>query len=370
MREETSVQEDATSPSPARSVTSSAQAGAPRHFYGEVLFAFGLVLAAIFVYQTMFLIKPFVLALLIGLALEPPVVRLARLGLNRYVAAVLVVLVAAAVLALLVALVAPVVAEQVALLVAQGPELLRRAITSLDQLSERFPAIGERLSWQAALEPLLARVGDVFPVVAQVLGTVTKLGFDTVLVLFLLVFGLGQPEPIGRLIRHAVPARFGPEGDRVVMRVVPQLRAWVVGLAIAILFVGIMTLIGLLIVGVPYAFAFAALAGVLTILPFVGPLLSGVLPVLVTIGEDPMKAVWVIVIFFVVQQVESNVLTPLVMSKTVDLHPILIIFLALVMTYYLGLFGTFVAVPTAVVLVALYNEVYLPRAHPDGLPEA
>lgn len=336
----------------------------PRHFYGEVLFAFALVLAVLFVQQTMFLLKPFVLALLIGLALEPPVAWLAGFRVNRYVAAVVVVLVVAALVGLLVALVAPVVAEQVGLLVAQGPGLLRRAITSLDRLAERFPAIGDRLSWQAALEPVLLRVGDVFPVVAQVLGTVTKLGFDTILVLFLLVFGLGQPEPIRRFMRNAVPSRFAGEGERVVARVVPQLRAWVVGLAIAILSVGVMTLVGLLIVGVPYAFAFAALAGVLTIVPFVGPLLSGVLPVLVTIGEDPMKAVWVVVVFVVVQQIESNFLTPLVMSRTVDLHPILIVFLALVMTFYLGLFGTFVAVPTAVLLVALYAEVYLPRAHP------
>lgn len=339
------------------------------HHYGEVLFAFAVVLAALFVNQTMFILKPFVLALLIGLALEPPVAWLAARGLNRYLAALLVVLVVGALVGLLVALVAPVVAEQVGSLVAQGPALLRRAITSLERLAERFPAVGDRLSWQAALEPLLSRVGDVFPVVAQVLGTVTKLGFDTILVLFLLVFGLGQPEPIRRFIHNAIPARFSDEGDRVVARLTPQLRAWVAGLAIAVLSVGVMTLVGLLIVGVPYAFAFAALAGVLTIVPFVGPLLSGVLPVLVTIGEDPMKAIWVVVVFVVVQQIESHFLTPLVMSRTVDLHPILIVFLALVMTFYLGLFGTFVAVPTAVLLVALYTEVYLPWAHPEGIKD-
>ncbi len=365
MREETSAREDGTSPSPARP-SQEAPPGSVGHHYGEVLFAFGLVLASIFVYQTMFLLKPFVLALLIGLALEPPVAWLARRGLNRYVAALLVVLVAAAAVGLLVALVAPVVAEQVGLLVAQGPDLLRRATASLAGIVERFPAIGERLSWQAALEPLLARVGDVFPLVAQVFGTVTKLGLDTILILFLLVFGLGEPEPVGRLIRHAVPGQFGDEWGRVLARLVPQLRAWVVGLAIAVVGVGVMTAIGLLVLGVPYTFAFAALAGVLTIVPYVGPLISGVLPVLVTIGDDPAKALGVVVVFVIVQQIESHVLTPYVMARTVDLHPILIVFLALVLTFYLGLFGTFVATPTAALLVTLYREVYLARAHPGG----
>jgi predicted PurR-regulated permease PerM len=258
------------------------------------------------------------------------------------------------------------VPEQVGLLVAQGPDLLRRATASLAGIVERFPAIGERLSWQAALEPLLARVGDVFPLVAQVFGTVTKLGLDTILILFLLVFGLGEPEPVGRLIRHAVPGQFGDEWGRVLARLVPQLRAWVVGLAIAVVGVGVMTAIGLLVLGVPYTFAFAALAGVLTIVPYVGPLISGVLPVLVTIGDDPAKALGVVVVFVIVQQIESHVLTPYVMARTVDLHPILIVFLALVLTFYLGLFGTFVATPTAALLVTLYREVYLSRAHPGG----
>ncbi|HEX7124264.1 MAG TPA: AI-2E family transporter [Thermodesulfobacteriota bacterium] len=362
MREETSVRPAAPETSPARPSRDASQGS--RRYYGEILFAFALVLGSIFVYQTMFLLKPFVLALLIGLALEPPVARLARLGLNRYLAAVLVVVAVAAVVGLLVALVAPIVAEQVVLLAAQGPSLLRQALASLDRLAERFPAVGERLSWQAALEPLLARAGDIFPLLAQLFGTVTRIGIDTILILFLLVFGLGEPEPIGRLIRRAVPGRFGDEWNRVLERIVPQLRAWVVGLAIAIVAVGVMTLVGLVVVGVPYAFAFATIAGVLTIVPFVGPLLSGVLPVLVTIGQDPAKAVAVIVVFVVVQQIESHLLTPYVMARTVDLHPILIAFLALVLTFYLGLFGTFVATPTAALLVTLYREVYLPRAHP------
>ncbi len=339
----------------------------PRRFYREILFAVGLALTGLFLYQTAFLLKPFVLALLIGLALEPQVERLARLGLNRYLAAIAVVLAAVGIVGLLVAVMAPVVADQVRLLVEQGPELIRRVVDAVDRFAHRFPAIGARLSGRAALEPLMGRLGQVFPLLAQFFGALTKIAVDTILVLFLLVFGLGRPEPVRGFLTQAVPSRFADEAGRVVARVVPQLRAWVVGLAVAMLSIGLMTLVGLLILDVQYAFAFAVLAGFLEIVPFAGPIISAVLPAVVTAADDPIKALYVVLLFVGIQQVENHVLIPLVMSRALDLHPILIIFLVLVMTYYLGVFGTFIAVPAAVVVVALYKEVYLPHAHPQEL---
>ncbi len=342
--------------------------GPPRRFYAEILFAVGVGLILLFLHQTAFILKPFVLAFLIGLALEPPVERLARLGVNRYLAAIAVVLAAVGVVGLLVALMAPVVADQFRLLVEQGPVLVRRALDALDRLTQRFPAIGEHLSGRAALEPLVGRLGELFPLVGQFFGAVTKVAVDTVLVLFLLVFGLGRPEPLRQLFRRIVPGRFAGEAGRVAARVVPQLRAWVVGLAVAMLSIGLLTLVGLLLLRVPYAFAFAVLAGLLEVVPLIGPIISAVLPAVVTAADDPMKALYVVLLFIGIQQFENHVLIPLVMSRALDLHPILIVFLVLVMTYYLGVFGTFVAVPAGVLLVALYQEVYLPRAHPAGPP--
>jgi predicted PurR-regulated permease PerM len=341
-----------------------------RSHYGEVLFAFALVLGAAFAYQTAFILKPFVFALLVGIAADPLVGRLARQGLNRYLAALVVVLLGVGVLSLLVALVAPILADQVARLVEQGPDLVRRATVTLDSLAERFPAVGEYLSGHAIIAPALERIGNVFPLIGQVFGTVSKIGFDTVLVLFLLIFGLGQPEPIRAVFRRLPPDAAAPTAWRVIDRFTLQIQAWVVGLATAMLAIGLLTFVGLVVLDVPYAFAFAVLAGALNIVPYVGPLIAMVLPVVVTAADDPGKALLVGFLFLGIQQVENHVLTPLVMARAVDLHPVLIAFLALVMTYYLGLFGTFVAVPAAVLLVILYQEVYLPWAHPAGAGDA
>jgi predicted PurR-regulated permease PerM len=340
------------------------------HRYGEVLFAFALILGAVFVYQTAFILKPFVFALLVGLALEPAVAWLARRRVNRYVAALAVVLAAGGVVTLLVMAMAPVVGDQVRLLAEQGPGLVRRATASLEGLARRFPAIGDRISARTVFEPLLGQVGEAFPLLGRVFGAVARLALDTVIVLFLLIFGLGRPDPIRRVLAAAVPARFAPEAGRVMARVVPQLRAWVIGLAVAMLVIGLMTLIALLLLDVPYAFAFALLAGLLEVVPLVGPILSAVPPAVVAAADDPVKALWVVLAFFGIQQFENHVLIPLVMSRALALHPVLIAFLLLVMTYYLGPFGTFIAVPTAVVVAALYEEVYLPRARPEGAPPA
>ncbi|HWP35881.1 MAG TPA: AI-2E family transporter, partial [Thermodesulfobacteriota bacterium] len=358
-------------PRPLPPAPGGAPAGAPpARYYREILFALALGLGLVFVYQIAFVLKPFILAFLIGLALDPLVERLARYRINRYLAAVAVVLAAVGLVSLLVALLAPVVAEQARLLAEQGPVLVRRATDVVDRLAHRFPAIGEHVSGRAALAPLLEQVGQVFPLLRQVFSTLTQLALDTVLVIFLLVFGLGRPEPIRRFLVEVVPDRVAGDAQRVIARVVPQLRTWVVGLAIAMLSIGLLTLAGLLLLGVPYAFAFAVLAGLLEVVPLAGPIISALLTAVVTAAEDPTKALYVLLFFVGVQQFENHVLIPLVMSRALDLHPVLIAFLLLVMTYYLGVFGTFVAVPTGVVLVALYQEVYLPRAHPAGPPRA
>jgi predicted PurR-regulated permease PerM len=123
--------------------------------------------------------------------------------------------------------------------------------------------------------------------------------------------------------------------------------------------IGILSYLGLLILKVKYAFAFGVLSGFLEIVPYVGPILSAVLPATLTALDDPMRALYVLVLFYIIQQVENHILIPLIMSRKLTLHPLGVIFFFLVMTYLLGFFGTFVAVPTYACAAILYEELYL-----------
>jgi len=81
-----------------------------------------------------------------------------------------------------------------------------------------------------------------------------------------------------------------------------------------------------------------------------------------------MRGAYVLLLFFIIQQVENHILIPLIMSRQLTLHPLGIMFFFLVMTYYLGLFGTFVAVPIYACVAILYDELYLQGMEPGKAP--
>jgi putative permease len=90
--------------------------------------------------------------------------------------------------------------------------------------------------------------------------------------------------------------------------------------------------------------------------------------VLVALAADPTQAVWVAVLFLVVQQIENNLIVPLVMARAVDVHPLSVTFMMLAMGALLGVVGALIALPTVVVIKTLYQELYLKQRVAD--PEA
>jgi predicted PurR-regulated permease PerM len=82
---------------------------------------------------------------------------------------------------------------------------------------------------------------------------------------------------------------------------------------------------------------------------------------LVALSIDPMLAVWVGLLFYAVQQVENHLIVPLVMAKTLDLHPLSLAFMMLLMGTRYGVLGAIIAVPATVVIKTLYQELYLAR---------
>jgi predicted PurR-regulated permease PerM len=136
---------------------------------------------------------------------------------------------------------------------------------------------------------------------------------------------------------------------------------------------------GLALVGVEFAFTFAVLTGVLQIVPFFGPLVSAVPPTLVALADgSPTRALLVVAIYVVVHQIEAHIVSPLIMARSVQLHPVTVIIAVLVMGNLLGLAGVILAVPAAAVVTVLLEELYVkplgaarvsaePAADEDGL---
>ncbi len=115
---------------------------------------------------------------------------------------------------------------------------------------------------------------------------------------------------------------------------------------------------------------FGLLAGVLNIVPYLGSTLGALLPALVALTISPVKALLVLVLFLVLNQVEGNFLRPLVMGRAVHLHPAVVLISLLVLGTLLGVVGLILAVPAAVVVATLVDELTAEKRPERTVPSA
>jgi predicted PurR-regulated permease PerM len=124
-------------------------------------------------------------------------------------------------------------------------------------------------------------------------------------------------------------------------------------------FIGLLTWLGLYILGVPLSLTLGLLAGLLSFIPNFGPIISALPAILLAFIESPMKAVYVLILFVIVQIIESNIVTPLIERETVELPPALTIIFQLVLAVLIGGLGLVLATPLLAVIMVLIQMVYI-----------
>lgn len=140
------------------------------------------------------------------------------------------------------------------------------------------------------------------------------------------------------------------------------LRSWLVGQILTMIFLAVLTWIGLELLGVPFALAFGAFTGAAAIVPFFGSLVSTLLPAVYVLGESGVvKAAAVVALGIGVQLVEGNVVSPVIMARKVNLPPALTLLSVLVMADLLGVAGLFVAVPALATVMTVVRRIYVHR---------
>lgn len=178
-------------------------------------------------------------------------------------------------------------------------------------------------------------------------------------VVFIGFFVAVDPELYRRGIVTLVPPRGRKRSREVIDCVIEKLRSWLLGQFISMVIVGLVAGIGLWIMGIPLAFLLGVLSGLLEFVPIAGPILSSVPPILLAFTIGPMQAVYVTLFYLVVQQLEGNLLTPIVQQKVVSLPPAFTLTTMLVMGLLFGPVGVLVASPIAVVIFILVKMLYV-----------
>lgn len=130
--------------------------------------------------------------------------------------------------------------------------------------------------------------------------------------------------------------------------------------------VGALSVGALYLIGVPGALSLGVFAGLASFVPYVGPIVSVIPPALFALAENPLAALWVLAAYFGIQQVESYLITPLIMEEAAALHPAVVIGAVTVLGAAFGLLGALIALPFIVVVGVLIEELWFRRLENGG----
>jgi predicted PurR-regulated permease PerM len=287
--------------------------------------------------------------------------RFQRAGLKRGFAVFLSVIIFFAIVIGFFWLIVPPFAQQFHELTDRVPLGFKRFNTWVNEFRTRLPPqlvpyIPDINSLIQQAQPFINRVlGSSFAFVSGSLEVVLKVLLVLVLTGMLLV----DPLAYQRVFIRLFPSFYRRRVEGILDKCEVSLEGWVTGALIAMGVVGLMSVVGLSILGVKAALALAVLAGFLNLIPNIGPTLSVVPAMAIALLDDPWKAVAVLILYFIIQQVESSFITPVVMAQQVSLLPAVTLISQLFFVTFFGFLGLFLALPLTVVAKIWVQEVLI-----------
>lgn len=349
---------------------------------------FGVLIALRFLWIAHAIFIVTFLGILLGLAVARAADFLERIHVKRGIGAPLVILLGLGILVAGGALMAPSLQQQTQQLTKELPKLLDSADRWLQQTpakalvtpspeQQQPPQKAEpRKPEQSRPEPqkpgeekqdqaggLRAQLGKevrgsfkfLFPIVSSVFGAVGGL----VLVIFIAMYIAITPGLYRKGVLHLVPHRSRDRAGEVLTTLGTTLRQWLVARLIAMVVIGTITGCALALLKVQGAAALGVLAGLLEFVPFFGPIASAVPALGIALLDSPQKALYVLILYLVMQQLEGNVITPLLLEKRLDIPPVLTVLTVAALGVVFGVVGMLIAEPLLAAVLVTTKMLYV-----------
>jgi predicted PurR-regulated permease PerM len=330
---------------------------APVAYRAVALAAVLLVLGLLF-RQLATLMLAVLMTIIIAIPLSAGATRLERHGVPRAVGALLTLLAGLAVLAAVLVLIIPPFVDQTNEFVDEVPGIVHELESTVaDITGDRPSEVGDKVQ-----DFLRGYTDDP----QRLIGPITSIGLNVAGILGLLIvmvitayYMAVRPQPLVDGALRLVPPARRDHARLVIERIRNAWVGWLQGVAWDMLISGTLLYVGLSLIGLDFAVVFAVLTALLVVIPYYGAVLGAIPPVLYALTVSPGKALAVLGVYVLVQQIESNVIIPVVMSRKTRQHPAVIAIGVLVVGRLFGVVGLFVAVPIIAAVVILTEETWV-----------
>ncbi len=273
-------------------------------------------------------------------ALSPLVSLFTRLRLPKVLSIALTYIIIIGVMAGLIVLILPPLIEESSRFIAAAPGLLGQFfnITNIDRsiLSSELTSISRNL----------------FSVTLSIFDNILTIIFLLVITFYLLLEKESLESRIASLFKNREE-----RVKRSIVKIEEKLGAWLQGQLVLSLVIGSLSYIGLAILNIPYALPLALIAGLLEVIPVIGPIISAIPAILLAFTISPLLSVMVAALYLIIQQLENSLIVPLVMKRAVGLNPLIVILAIAIGSRLLGIPGALLAVPIAVVFQIITVEI-------------
>jgi predicted PurR-regulated permease PerM len=298
------------------------------------------------------------ITVIIAIPLSAGATRLERSGIPRPVGALVTLLSGLAVLAGVLALIIPTFVHETNQFVDQVPGIVNDLEKTAGSVTGDRPSeVGDRVQryLQRYTDHPQRLIGPVTSVGVNVLGIA-----GVVLIMLITAYYIAvRPQPLVDGALRLVPPRRRAHARQVMDRLRSAWIGWMQGVVFDMFLSGTLLFIGLTVIGLDFALVFAVLTALLVVVPYFGAIAGAIPPVAYALTISPGKALAVLLVYVAVQQIESNMIIPLVMSRATKLHPAVIAIGVLAVGKLFGVVGLFVAVPIISAVVILTQETWV-----------
>ncbi len=331
---------------------------------GTIFKVIVIALALGFLWFVKEIVVMLLLAVLLASLIEPAVNWLHRRKIPRALSVLGLYIIIFALLAVSLILIIPPFVEQITQLSTNFGDVS----TSISQWIGKAVAIGQQYGLaegvQTSLQSLQGNIngliGNVFSTISGIVGGVAALVIVMVLAFYIVI----EEDAWRRVFRRVAPDEYQPYLTQLFGKMQTKMGMWLRGQLLLMLVIGIASYIGLLILGMPYALVLALFAGLMEMVPYAGPTISAIPMVLIGFSDSPLKALMVLLLCIIIQQVENNILVPKIMQKVTGLNPIVSIVALLIGFKVGGVAGAALSIPIATLVSVFVYDVFKEQASP------